>query len=190
VSFTVVGFMLELLCSATLTVLIFSEKLKRWRPAMFPLQHWTIIIKLIIKFINSSEWRTWNHRCVTTTLLVSVKNNTVSMRCFRVFLCQLSCAKWRMSRNNATLAGSGRIRTNLHDLLCYYVTEHRSLHGWIINTKSNNGSFRAPLCTTNLLCKANLYDTATNCFSLPKWKEHHELLQEYPIYHKWDLRCL
>jgi hypothetical protein len=29
---------------------------------------------------------------------------------------------------------------------CYHVTKHRSLHGWIINTKSNTGSFRAPPC--------------------------------------------
>jgi hypothetical protein len=48
----------------------------------------TIIIKLVIKFMNCFEWRRplclkmgTNHPCVTTTLLVSVKNNTVFMCC-------------------------------------------------------------------------------------------------------------
>jgi hypothetical protein len=34
-----------------------------------------------------------------------------------LFLCQPSCVNWRMSRNSATLGRSGRVRTNLHDLL-------------------------------------------------------------------------
>jgi hypothetical protein len=33
----------------------------------------------------------------------------------------------------------------------YHVTKHRSLHGWIINTKSNTGSFRAPPCRWEIL---------------------------------------
>jgi hypothetical protein len=55
-----------------------------------------------------------------------------------------------MSRNNGTLARFGRVRTNLHDLLCYHVTKHRSLHGWIFNTNSNTGTFCAPFCTSDI----------------------------------------
>jgi uncharacterized membrane protein len=62
----------------------------------------------------------------------------------RVFFCQPFCVKWCMSGHSATLSRSGRVRTNLHDLLCYHVTEHHSLRGWIFNTKSNTGSFHAP----------------------------------------------
>jgi hypothetical protein len=51
-----------------------------------------------------------------------------------------------MSRNCATLARSGRVRTNLRDVLCYHITQHLSLHGWIFNTKSNTGSFLASSC--------------------------------------------
>jgi hypothetical protein len=59
-----------------------------------------------------------NRHCVTTALLVSVKNAVLQ----RVFLCQPSCVNWRMSRKSAILARSGRVRTNLNDLLCYHVT--------------------------------------------------------------------
>jgi hypothetical protein len=63
-----------------------------------------------------------NRLCVTTTLLVSVKNNTVLCIVLQtVFLCQPSCVNWRMSRNRAILALSGSVTTNLHDLLCYHV---------------------------------------------------------------------
>jgi hypothetical protein len=70
---------------------------------------------------------------MTTTKLVSVKNKTVLCTVLQtVFLCRPSCVNWRMSRNSATLARSGRVRTNLHALLCYHFTKHRSLHAtWL-----------------------------------------------------------
>jgi hypothetical protein len=33
------------------------RRTQRWRPATFPLQRWTTIIKLVIKFMNCFEWR-------------------------------------------------------------------------------------------------------------------------------------
>jgi hypothetical protein len=54
-----------------------------------------------------------------------------------------------MSRYSMTVTRMGRVRTNLHDLLCYHVTKHRSLHGWIINIRSNTGSFCAPPCMSS-----------------------------------------
>jgi hypothetical protein len=75
-----------------------------------------------------------------TTLFLCVVLQTV-------FLCQPSCVNWWMSRKSATVAHSGGVRTDLNDRLCYHVTKHCSLHSWIINSKSNTGSFRAPSCS-------------------------------------------
>jgi hypothetical protein len=119
------------------------QRMNRCRMATFLLQHWTVIIKLVVKFMNFlnegahcvSKWA-WNCLCVTTTLLVSVRNNTGFMYCSTVFLCQPSCVNWRMSRSTTTLAHLGRVRIYLHDLMCYHFTKHHSLHGWIINTTS------------------------------------------------------
>jgi hypothetical protein len=85
---------------------------------MFPLQQWIIIIIVGLNEEACRFWeRAWNHLCMTTTLLVSVKNNTVFMHCSRAFLCQPSCVNWHMSRNSMALACLGRVGTNLHDLL-------------------------------------------------------------------------
>jgi hypothetical protein len=66
--------------------------------------------------------RAWNRLCVTITFIVSLKNSTILCVVPQtVFLCQRSCVNWRMSRNSEILARSGRVRTNLHDLLCYHV---------------------------------------------------------------------
>jgi hypothetical protein len=67
------------------------------------------------------------------------------MRCSTFFLRQPSCVSWRMSRNSAKLAPSGRVRTD-HDLLRYHVTN--IVHCRLNNTKSNTGSFRAPPCSS------------------------------------------
>jgi hypothetical protein len=61
-----------------------------------------------------------------------------------------------MNRNSMKLVPSGRVSTNLHDLLYYHVTKLRSLHGWIINTKSNTGSFHAPPCIGEMIYEASL----------------------------------
>jgi hypothetical protein len=55
---------------------------------------------------------------MTATLLVSVKKNAIYMRCFTgsfplpVIVCKLA-----HEHEQRTLAHSGRVRTNLHDLL-------------------------------------------------------------------------
>jgi hypothetical protein len=96
----------------------------RWRPVMFPLQQWTIIIKLIIKFMNCLQWRLTSHLkmgmkpplCDHNTSCFG-KEQHCFYACSTVFLCQPSCVNWRMSWNSTTLARWGRVRTNFHDLV-------------------------------------------------------------------------
>jgi hypothetical protein len=116
----------------------------KWRSVIFPLQHWTIIIKLVIKFMNRFEIRRPSRLKMGTK--PPLCDNTVFLRCSTVFLCQLSYVNWCMDRNSETLLLLERLKTNLH-YLCYHVTKHSSLHGWIFNTKLNTGLFRAPLCS-------------------------------------------
>jgi hypothetical protein len=100
-------------------------------------------MKAPIAFENRQE--TANNSC-----FVKEQHSFYALFYRQVFPCQPSCANWNMSKNSTILARSGRARTNLHNLLCYRVTKYNSLHGRIINTKSNTGSFRATLCTVNL----------------------------------------
>jgi hypothetical protein len=106
-----------LICSATLTLWQCqcsqcSPENHRGRPATFPLKHWTIIIKLIIKFMNCFEWRRPSRLKMGMTPPLCDHSTSCFSKEQHYFY-----AFW----------------INLHDLLCYHVTKYRSLNGWIIN---------------------------------------------------------
>jgi hypothetical protein len=94
-------------------------RMHRWRPGTFPLQHQTIIIKLVIKFITRFEWR---H---PSRLKMGVKppscDHSIScfskeQCCFYVLFYSLPLSAI-LSRNSPKLVRLGRARTNLHNVL-------------------------------------------------------------------------
>jgi hypothetical protein len=89
-------------------------------------RHWTIIVKLLIKCINCFEWRRPSCLKMGKKPPLCGHNNSCfgkEQHCFyelsytqSSFVSHLVFNRC-VSRNSATLAHSGRVRTNLHHLL-------------------------------------------------------------------------